>query len=90
MSVAGFVCAVNKTPIAVGWHRMYQMSYIVNASIAAVVFYVLSRVFPPIGTGISEPWDRASVDSSSLGEPELEGKEGLTVQVERLTPARMV
>ena len=34
---AGFVAAVNKTPIAIGWTRIYQMSYIVNIALASSI-----------------------------------------------------
>ena len=73
---------------------MYQMSYLVNAAIAFVVFCGLSIIFPPVGTGLSESWDAAFLDGKPLNEPGpsavSEDKEELAVEVESLPPAKMV
>jgi hypothetical protein len=67
------------------------MSYILNASIAALVFCVLSLVFPPVGTGIAEPWEVVSADGASSNEPAvLSDKEDQILEVECLTPSAMV
>jgi hypothetical protein len=62
---------------------MYQMSYLVNAAIAFVVFCGLSVIFPPVGMRASEPWDAAFLNSRPLSEPGpsavLEDKEELAV-----------
>ena len=94
VSLAGFVCSVNKTHIATGWTRMYEMSYIVNLAIATAVYCVLSLVFPPEGAGIAEQWHAYPLNGTppneSVASAVLEDKEEHTVQVECVSPPTMV
>lgn len=55
---------MDKTPIAVGWTRLYQISYFSNVSIAAFLHYTLSIIFPPDGQGVSEDWEHGVPQSS--------------------------
>ena len=48
---------------------MYQMSYIMNLSIATLTFYGLSRLFPPEGLGVAEPWDAAFMVGQDANKP---------------------
>lgn len=60
-SMPGFVCAVNGAPIAVGWTRIYQLSYFVGMTIAGVLYYGLCHYFPPIGLGVEEKLEDGEV-----------------------------
>jgi hypothetical protein len=59
---------------------MYQMSYVVNLSIASSVFYLLSVVFPPEGLGNAEPWSEGAAEADIT--PDLEEKGEHVVEVE--------
>lgn len=60
-SMPGFICAVNGAPIAVGWTRIYQLSYFIGLLMASIMYTLLCKVWPPEGLGISESLD--DVDS---------------------------
>ena len=44
------------------------MSYLVNLSIATLVFIALSLLFPPSGLGVAEPWDDGNTHSETLSD----------------------
>ncbi|KAJ9608822.1 hypothetical protein H2200_006593 [Cladophialophora chaetospira] len=71
-TMPGFAAAANEDPesVAIGWIRLYQMSYIVNMAIAITTFCFLSLVFPPTGLGVSEPWDEGSAAGGTVHKPE--------------------
>lgn len=59
---------------------MFQMSYIMNLAIAIAVFYILSIVFPPEGTGIEESWDDGTPSNELVHSEEKE--DPIVAQVE--------
>ncbi|KIY01451.1 uncharacterized protein Z520_03003 [Fonsecaea multimorphosa CBS 102226] len=87
----GFAASVNKTSIAPGWTRMYDMSYIVNLAIAVLIFCCLSFAFPPKGLGVAEGWDDGSVvGENKVTDPTVaveQEKEERVYEVECLPPA---
>lgn len=69
-SMPGFICAVNGSSIAVGWTRVYQLSYFVGLAMAAIVYTLLCKVWPPECLGISESLDDAeSIDGLAIDSP---------------------
>ncbi len=42
------------------------MCYLLNAGIGSAVYLGLSRIFPPEGLGISEPWEGSVTQTSGL------------------------
>lgn len=64
---AGFVCTVNGDPIAIGWTRIYQLSYFVGLAISCPGYWLLCRLFPPPALRVMEYMDD-EVDSDSGGD----------------------
>lgn len=57
-SLPGFAGAVSgKQLVAVGWTRVYQLSYFVGFAIAALLYFTLSHFFPPPGLGVMQLLD---------------------------------
>ncbi|KAF2808288.1 uncharacterized protein BDZ99DRAFT_572173 [Mytilinidion resinicola] len=60
-SMAGFVCAINKHPIAEGWTRIYQLSYFVGLIISIPMNIGTCKHFPPEGLFIAEAMDDSEI-----------------------------
>jgi NCS1 family nucleobase:cation symporter-1 len=69
-SMPGFVCAVNGDPIAVGWTRLYQLSYFIGITIAGLLYWTLCKFFPPPGLGIQQQLDEVeSINGVEIESP---------------------
>jgi hypothetical protein len=90
--IAGFVCAVNGDPIAIGWTRIYQLSYFVGLAISCPGYWLLCRLFPPPALRVMEYMDdevtsddesHQSRDGPAASDPASDYQSG--VMVERKT-----
>jgi NCS1 family nucleobase:cation symporter-1 len=64
-ALPGFVNAVGGMEVAVGWRRMYQISYFFGFAVSGALYWLFNKLSPPPGTGVQVNFD---VDGSVVVE----------------------
>lgn len=68
---AGFVSAMTGDPVALGWQRVFKLSWVVGFLGGALVYYLISLVSPPPGAPyVMEYLDGEGVIEASPGSDE--------------------
>lgn len=50
-ALPGFIMAVGGPPVAMGWYRIYQISFFFGYAVSGGLFWLLNFIFPPPGLG---------------------------------------
>lgn len=70
-ALPGFIQAVGGPQVAVGWYRLYQISFFFGYAVSGGLFYIANVIFPPPGLGIQEDLVLVGLDGGSVVEEVL-------------------
>lgn len=65
-ALPGFIQAVGGPEVAVGWYRLYQISFFFGYAVSGGLFYTFNKLLPPPGLGEQVDFVLEGVDAGSL------------------------